>query len=74
MNINNLKTINMSDFKSRLEVEKQELDEKIEKLTLFVIGESFDKIDKRQQGLLNTQLPIMRNYSAVLRDRLALLN
>jgi hypothetical protein len=64
----------MSDFKNRLEIEKQELDEKIEKLTIFVVSPNFDKIDIKQQELLDKQLPVMCEYRDILTERLALLN
>lgn len=63
----------MSDFKSRLLNEKSELDEKISKLSLFIGGENFKKIDPKQQVLLSKQLPVMTEYSNILCDRIELL-
>ena len=63
----------MSDFKSRLEVEKTELDEKLTKLSAFLRSEAFTCIDKRQQELLKEQVVVMREYSVILRLRIALL-
>jgi len=63
----------MSDFKSRLSIEKSELDEKIAKLSDFVVGEAFKSIDPKQQDLLQTQLPVMQRYSDILTERILLL-
>lgn len=60
----------MSDFKNRLEVEKSELDEKIEKLSAFQTSENFLNIDPVQQTLLNIQLKAMHTYSQILLERL----
>lgn len=64
----------MSDFKTRLQDEKLQLDEKIYKLEPFLSSEAFTKIDINQQSLLNEQLPIMKAYSTVLAKRLSLLD
>ncbi len=60
----------MSDFKTRLETEKRELDEKIEKLSAFQSSENFSTIDPVQQTLLNIQLKAMETYSQILLERL----
>ena len=60
----------MSTFIDRLKTEKQELDEKIEKLTAFINSENFEKVDSIQAPLLQTQLSIMLAYSTVLDKRL----
>lgn len=60
----------MSDFKTRLETEKRELDEKIEKLSDFQSSENFSTIDPVQQTLLNIQLKAMETYSQILLERL----
>lgn len=60
----------MSDFKTRLETEKIELDEKIEKLSAFQSSENFANIDSVQQTLLNIQLKAMQTYSQILLERL----
>lgn len=64
----------MSDFKSRLIDEKQQLDEKITKLSNFQSSESFQTIPVQQQTLLNIQVLAMATYSQVLTERIALLN
>lgn len=63
----------MSDFKSRLLTEKSELDEKIEKLSPFIQDGKFQSIDPRQQKLLLKQLPVMKEYSAILNERISIL-
>lgn len=64
----------MSDFKTRLLEEKQQLDEKIEKLDAFFETETFQNIDAKQQSLLNVQSFIMKAYSQVLLERITWLN
>ena len=63
----------MSDFKTRLQDEKLQLDEKIGKLEPFLSSEAFTKINIIQQSLLNEQLPIIKYYSNILGKRLELL-
>lgn len=64
----------MNTFKNRLLSEKQELDEKREKLSAFLNTEAFTKIDEVQQLLLPLQLDAMNLYSTILGDRIALLD
>jgi len=63
----------MSDFKTRLLDERTELNDKIDKLTLFQTGPIFSTIDARQQALLNVQVHAMLTYSQVLDERIKLL-
>jgi hypothetical protein len=63
----------MSDFKTRLLEEKEQLDEKISKLEPFIGSEPFNGIDVAQQDLLIEQLDVMRNYSTILEKRIELL-
>lgn len=63
----------MSDFKTRLLDERTELNDKIDKLTLFQTGPIFSTIDVRQQALLNVQVHAMLTYSQVLDERINLL-
>lgn len=60
----------MSDFKTRLEAEQVELQEKLEKLNGFVGTEAFGKIDKEQQTLLTIQSSAMETYLKCLNERL----
>ena len=63
----------MSDFKSRLELEKVELDEKLSKLTAFLDSEKSDELEFKAKSLLIIQKNIMSAYSNVLDARLKLL-
>jgi transcription termination factor NusB len=64
----------MNDFIDRLIDEKQQLDEKIEKLTVFILSENFKSIEMVQQSLLQVQLLSMETYSQCLTERLAWLS
>jgi len=61
----------MSTFKERLLIEKEELNEKIEKLDLFMNSENFQKIEPIQMSLLNTQIGAMKTYCQILIERIA---
>lgn len=61
----------MSDFKTRLLEEKQQLDERREKLEAFIKSDPFQTIDGVQQSLLNIQANAMLTYSQVLTERIA---
>jgi hypothetical protein len=61
----------MSTFKERLIDEKQQLDEKIEKLKSFMRSENFQKIEAVQMSLLNAQIFAMSTYRQILTERLA---
>lgn len=58
------------NVKERVELEKKELDEKIEKLEKFINGEGFLKINQKQKTLLKNQLQTMTVYSTILELRL----
>jgi transcription termination factor NusB len=60
----------MNDFINRLIDEKQQLDEKIEKLNSFIRSENFKSIEMVQQSLLQVQLLSMETYSQCLTERL----
>lgn len=49
----------MSDFKSRLIEEKAQLDERLEKLEVFLNSDGFQNIAAVQQTLLNIQVNAM---------------
>lgn len=58
----------------RVTLERKELDEKIEKLTVFMRTPLFNKhIDVTEQERLRSQLEHMRHYSDVLGERLEFL-
>ena len=60
----------MSDFKSRLTVENDELVEKIAKLEDFLASEKSKEIDEDQLMLLGIQLNAMRTYLTCLTARI----
>ena len=60
----------MSDFKTRLQAEQSELQEKLTKLNSFIGTENFDKIDDVQKALLKTQAQAMVTYLTCLDQRL----
>lgn len=61
----------MSNFRTRLEEEKAQLNDRIEKLEAFQNSENFSKIDPVQMTLLNCQAHAMRTYSQILLERIA---
>lgn len=63
----------MSDFISRLYDEKNQLEERYTKLKSFLFADAFNKIDVRQQGLLQIQVSAMETYLKVLSERIVLL-
>jgi hypothetical protein len=64
----------MSDFKTRLLEERNQLSDRVEKLDGFLNSENSSKIDKKQKTLLGIQLPAMQAYLAVLDERISLLD
>lgn len=60
------------DFQQRVVDEKTELDEKINKLGVFLNSEVFDGLAKRDQFMLVEQRACMKSYSRILGDRIAL--
>jgi len=58
-------------YQARVVQEKQELDDKIEKLDNFLLSELFQKLPDAEQERLDRQLSIMKDYSAVLGERIA---
>ena len=62
----------MEPYQDRVVVEKEELDEKINRLSVFVHNkEKMSLILMIEQMHLMSQLTIMRAYSSVLEDRIA---
>ena len=64
----------METFKERLTTEMQELNEKIDKLQVFINSEDLHNIDATQQVLLRIQYQSMINYFQVLVERIAWLD
>ena len=58
-------------WKQRLEIEAEELNEKITKISEFIDGAAFNELPKEQQKLLAKQLVFMSAYNEVLKTRLA---
>lgn len=62
----------MSDFKSRLIQEKEDLQEKLSKLQSFLgNAKLFHNIEKIQQSLLFVQASAMETYLCCLHERLS---
>lgn len=61
----------MSDFKTRLVEEKQQLDEKRIKLEPFLGTAKFNELPEIQKCLLRAQSATMATYSQILDDRLS---
>nr|DAV65218.1 MAG TPA: hypothetical protein [Caudoviricetes sp.] len=61
----------MSDFKSRLETERDGLKEKLTKLNEFNESEKINDIDPVQKSLLIIQAGAMYTYLECLNERLA---
>lgn len=60
----------MDNFLERLKNESKELEEKIEKLEVFLNTNKFDTIDPIQQSLLLIQNSAMMTYAEVLVQRI----
>jgi hypothetical protein len=57
-------------FKERLENERIELNERINKLGDFIVSDKFQSVQEVQQSLLNIQFAAMNAYSQCLLERL----
>ena len=60
----------MQDYQVRVVTERNELTEKIEKLTAFVEGEKFASVESEEASRLKNQLRVMREYQSILDARL----
>jgi len=60
----------MSDFKTRLETEKVELEEKLNKLDAFLVSEKVKDVDDVQKALLQVQSTAMNTYLQCLKERI----
>ena len=56
--------------KNNITLEKDQLDQKISKLSAFVISVHFVGLGNEQKLALNAQLKAMNGYSRALRDRI----
>lgn len=64
----------MSDFKTRLAAEQEELQEKMEKLNGFIGTDAFKALPPMQRELLKVQAKSMDTYNQCLIGRLFWLN
>ena len=60
----------MSDFKTRLETEKLEPEEKLNKLDAFLMSEKVNSVDDVQKALLQVQATAMNTYLQCLKERI----
>lgn len=57
-------------WKKRLIKERDELQSRLDRLSVFIVGFSFAKLDQRTKSLLRIQQRLMEDYLAVLNMRL----
>ncbi len=62
----------MKDYQKRVVLEKEELDEKLEKLMLFITSDKFSALPDGEKFLMGKQSAMMTGYSGALADRIAL--
>jgi hypothetical protein len=65
------KTNKMKPHQQRVVIERSELDEKRDKLIVFIGGDIYRTLDKVEQSRLNRQLEAMTLYSNILGERIA---
>lgn len=62
----------MEPHQERVIVEKVEIDDRVQKLALFIAGDVFaEKVDRAERQRLVDQLYHMRRYALILGDRIA---
>lgn len=64
----------METFLERMIVEKDELQDKVAKLEIFIDGEKFKELKGLEQVYLKEQLKFMKGYLSVLRQRINFYN
>ena len=57
-------------WKNRLIMERDELQSRLYRLSVFIVGFSFANLDQRTKSLLRIQQGLMQDYLAVLNMRL----
>lgn len=62
------------NFKERLIQERSDLDDKLNKLLSFLMSETFEELSPIEQTLLEVQAYVMKAYSKVLAERIAIIN
>lgn len=60
----------MMGWKNRLIMERDELQSRLDRLSVFIVGFSFANLDQRTKSLLRIQQGLMQDYLAVLNMRL----
>ncbi len=61
----------MQPYQERVITEKQELDDKLTKLEAFLQSKIFPTLSPDEQGRLEDQATIMKQYSEILGKRIA---
>lgn len=62
-----------TSFIQRIKDEKELLDEKVDKLSKFIISDKFDSLDDDMKSLMSKQFETMKKYSEILQKRLEIL-
>ena len=57
-------------WKNRLIMERDELQSRLDRLSVFIVGFSFAKLDQRTKSLLRIQRGLMQDYLEVLNMRI----
>ena len=57
-------------WKKRLIKKRDELQSRLDRLSVFIVGFSFTKLDQRTKSLLRIQHGLMQDYLAVLNMRI----
>lgn len=57
-------------YQERVVQEKQELDDRILRLTEFTLSHNFEGVNMYEQQRLSKQLRIMQEYSLILNERI----
>ena len=64
----------MESFKSRLDDEQAQLEEKLKKLDVFLMSDKANGINEIQLSLLRIQKTAMTTYLSILNERIKLLS
>jgi hypothetical protein len=62
----------MDDAKKRVELELEELGEKISKLVKFMCSDKFPSLSEEMRYLMRDQIRTMMDYANILRNRLSI--
>ena len=60
----------MGDFKTRLVEEREQLEERLNKLDVFLLSEKVKEIEDVQKALLQVQATAMNTYLQCLKERI----